>query len=298
MPQFLVSLTNHHEDPASSLFLLKTDGRAFECKRVDGLERLDGARGYTGIVGLCRSDEHYYAAVQGKYPRILVFERSFSLKKVIELERAKDLHSIRFHDDRLYVVSTGTNQVISIEPHQDRVSEEVVWSYDESRVDEDLVHLNSLEIVDGEILVGHCGENSSGSLRVGEILNLSTGQTLLRGLREPHSLKAHKGALYVAESLTGNVIEIGRKGQTCVVARAKGYVRGLEVCDFALLFGESAFRTVSRKEKEKKEVVLVNYGQERLWEISRINFLFRDHVASVDTVGLGSEIYDILCIEA
>lgn len=298
MPLFLVSLTNHHDDPARSLFLLQTDGRAFEYKWVDGLEQIDRSGEYTGIVGLCRSDEHYYAAVQGKYPRILVFRAGFSLDKVIELEQAKDLHSIRFHDGRLYITSTGTNQVISIEPHQDRVSEEVVWSYDERRVDEDVVHLNSLEIVDGELLVSHCGESRSDSLRVGEILNLSTGRTLLGGLREPHSLKAYRGALYVAESLTGNVIKFGRKGQTQLVARAKGYVRGLEVYEFALLFGESAFRTVSRKEKEKKEVVLVNYGRERLWEISRINFLCRDHAASADTTLMGPEVYDILLVQA
>ena len=94
------------------------------------------------------------------------------------------------------------------------------------------------------------------------------------------------------------VIKLGRKGQTQLVARAKGYVRGLEVYEFALLFGESAFRTVSRKEKQKKEVVLVNYGRERLWEISRINFLCRDHAASADTTLMGPEVYDILLVQA
>ncbi len=161
------------------MFLLKADGRAFEYKRVDGLDGIDSPDRYTGIVGLCRSNEHYYAAVQGKYPKIVIFKRGLSLEKVIELELARDLHSIRFHDGKLYMISTGTNQVISIEPHKARVSEEVVWSYDEKRADQDVVHLNSLEIVDGEILVTHCGEDRPGSLRVGEILNLSTGTTLL-----------------------------------------------------------------------------------------------------------------------
>jgi len=102
-------------------------------------------------------------------------------------------------------------------------------------VPEDRCHLNGLALVDGKPkYVTALGETDSvagwrdGKATGGLLIDVETGEILLRGLAMPHSPRWHRGRLYILDSGAGELLQVDpERGERTVVCRLPGYLRGL-----------------------------------------------------------------------
>ncbi len=113
---------------------------------------------------------------------------------------------------------------------------------------EDRCHLNGMAIVDGAVKYVTClgATDTAGGWRDnkrdgGLLLDVASGETLLRGLSMPHSPRLHAGRLWVLESGHGALSTADLKtGATQIVAKLPGFTRGLD------FFGPFAFIGLSQ----------------------------------------------------
>jgi len=118
---------------------------------------------------------------------------------------------------------------------------------------EDRCHLNGLAIVQGRpAYVTALGQtNEAGGWRQskaygGCILDVRTGDPIVRGLSMPHSPRWFDGKLWVLESGTGRLLRVDLpRGQCAVVADLPGFARGLAFCGRYAFIGLSRIRPTS-----------------------------------------------------
>jgi hypothetical protein len=168
--------------------------------------------------------------------------KSLEVLLVQALPEVDDGHSIvRFGDD-LVIVSTGTDQVFAYTTDGPRIgTPRLLWSPSPSGPKADTHHVNSVAVANGELLCSAFGPRDDGSwytARNGYIRNLSTGELVLDGLRQPHSTIWSGGQLFFCNSLEGTVNTPDE-----VVAYLYGYSRGLAFgSDGTLYVGTSLSR--------------------------------------------------------
>ena len=100
---------------------------------------------------------------------------------------------------------------------------------------EDRCHLNGMAILDGEVrMVTVLGESNTLSgwrddkARGGAVIDVESGETVLRGLCMPHSPRFHQGDLWVLESGKGTIARAHLSaGRVETVAELPGFTRGL-----------------------------------------------------------------------
>jgi uncharacterized protein (TIGR03032 family) len=113
---------------------------------------------------------------------------------------------------------------------------------------EDRCHLNGLALQDGRPRYLTClGETDSergwraGKAAGGCVIDVPSGQPVLRGLSMPHSPRVHQGRLWFLESGRGRLAAMGhRSGSLETIAELPGYARGLD------FLGPYAFVGLSR----------------------------------------------------
>jgi len=179
-------------------------------------------------LGLCADDDCIYHVSLAKADSrtiLTVLEReTFGVEGVQQLPEVSDVHSIQRLGDELMVVSTGTDEIVAY--HLDgcvATDAHVVWS--PTRSGRDTHHVNSLAVIEGEVLCSAFGEKDGDSwttAKDGYLHNVTTDRRLLAGLRQPHTVTAHHGRLYYCNSQEGTV-----SSPDGVVAYLAGYSRGL-----------------------------------------------------------------------
>jgi uncharacterized protein (TIGR03032 family) len=100
---------------------------------------------------------------------------------------------------------------------------------------EDRCHLNGLAVVDGVPRYATAlGESDTAGgwreqkERGGVLIDVASGETILRGLPMPHSPRVYDGDLYVLLSATGEIATVDvERSQIEVVHRVEGFVRGM-----------------------------------------------------------------------
>ena len=115
---------------------------------------------------------------------------------------------------------------------------------------EDRCHLNGLAVVDGKpkYVTALGTANTAGGWRDtkkdgGVIMDVPTGEILVRGLSMPHSPRLYHGKLWVLESGAGTLSTFDPKsGKTTVVAEVPGFTRGLDFCGPYAFIGLSQVR--------------------------------------------------------
>jgi uncharacterized protein (TIGR03032 family) len=116
---------------------------------------------------------------------------------------------------------------------------------------EDRCHLNGLAVVDGAAryatALGYtdtAGGWREHKERGGILLDIESGEAILRELPMPHSPRVYDGDLYVLLSATGEVVKVDvERGEFDVVHRIDGFVRGMA------RIGDYLFVTSSRLRK-------------------------------------------------
>jgi uncharacterized protein (TIGR03032 family) len=77
----------------------------------------------------------------------------------------------------------------------------------------------------------------------GCVIDVDTGETIVRGLAMPHSPRLNNGKLYVLDSGTGRVVVVNpTDGRWETVVRLPGYTRGFSIMDKYAFVGLSKIR--------------------------------------------------------
>jgi hypothetical protein len=291
----LVSFCNPQTPGRAALGLLDTRRSSFRTLALPA-----GPFRSNGVTGLASSDAYVYAVLQTGLlapPRLLVLDRThLALVNQYVFQSALDVHSLCSSQDALYVVSTGTDEVIQLTMHDAHViSEAAFWRPEPDAPRLDAHHLNAIIGSPDGLLASGFGKRAGprwNSAQDGFIFNISTGIQVASGIYHPHSMVGLGRTLMYCESSNMAVRTIA----TNRIQYLPGYTRGLCVAEDKLFVGSSKGRKVS-----KSTGLINNPGESGVpagrCTVSRLSLDSFDIEETIDLSGYGDEIYDLLAVE-
>lgn len=255
---------------------------------------------YSGITGLSQNKDYIFASYQSKNTgAIIVFAKAgLGVKYWTELPGSKDVHSILFHNNFLYVVSAGNDQILSYRCKNGEIdvsSAKSLWKPKESSGQSDTHHLNSICWHKRGLFVSAFGPKTGerwSSAKNGYILELKSGRKLAVQIYHPHSIFSNGDNIVFCESTARS---LRTNGNRIIFKFADGYTRGLAGAGNYWAVGLSAGRRVSRSTKlinsiaDPGELIAICklVFLEKNFRQPKISFLF-------DFISFHNEIYDVL----
>lgn len=285
--------------PHESCGLLELDGDGYSWLPLGALEFPDYANG--GLCGACRVGRYLALATQSTPPLLVLYDPvAARVRARRDMSPAIDLHSVVYHDDTLYVVSTGTNEIYAVALDDDDLGEpRLHWRYPGLEYDRDLVHLNGLTAFPQGLIASCFGprqpDGSWGS--EGAIFQVEPYQVIQGVMSQPHTPLYCDGRLFFAESRGHRVHWLGRdendiwreQGHIAV----GGYARGLALQDHKLWVGLSAPRSISRSKGTRNQGLAPASGPALVCIDLPTGTLTRRR----ELTGLGEEIYDLVMLD-
>ncbi len=307
--QLLISFCNSYQSPGSvSIGVLNPDTMEFNAIK------LPVEVPQTGIEGLAVSSSFLFLGLQHTFngdlnlvfdemeirntpPALLVFDRlSFKLINYYIFQKVKDVHSFLILEDEsnLYVVSTGTDEVIKVKLNGSEViSEEVFWRPELTGERSDNYHLNSIYEFERDIYVSGFGKKAKGETWSlagnGFIYNISKNKEILSGLQQPHSVTSIDGRIAFCESKAKKFRFIDSEEEI----ELPGYVRGLCIINNKIFVGTSARRTKSKSTGKIVDFEGLENSKCSISRISNQNFQIEQ---TIDLKEYANEIYEFLPI--
>lgn len=158
-------------------------------------------------------------------------------------------HDVVFHQGSVTIVNTKFSCLARLSWEH---SFEPIWKppFITDIVPEDRCHLNGVAVVEGQLrfATAHAATDSPAGWRKcrtngGVLIEIPTGEIVLRGLCMPHSPRWHDGRLWLLNSGAGELL-VWQPGssRTDVVCRLPGYLRGLCLVGGYALVGLSKIR--------------------------------------------------------
>lgn len=247
------------------------------------------------VTGLSKDKENIYLVNPGKPSNLAVLnQKTFSMMFVQELPQVHDVHSLLADNEKLYIVSTGTDEVISYEILGDRViNPQVAWKA--SSTGKDTNHINSIINFDGDLLISAFGPKSgdlNSSARNGFIYNISKDIRIKENIFHPHTLSAKNDEIYFCESSLMYFCSYHEQ-----LLSLDGYSRGIAwLNDDVVCIGTSIGRTVSRS---TGQILNPSDPGERFGSCALTFFDIskKEVISTVDLSLFGPEIYDILLLD-
>jgi hypothetical protein len=212
-----------------------------------------------------------------------------------ELPDFDDLHSLALRGSELFVVSTGTDEVVCLSlrpPHF--VCQSVLWRPPDSAERADVHHLNGLCFFRDELHVSGFGKRSGEEWATaveGFILNLERSSTAVSGIHHPHSLFPLADGIAYCESARLTV----HLPSHPAVRSLPGYTRGLCRLGEHLLVGSSARRKISRTTGKPVAAPREAHPRDRC-AVTRLSLCTGAVEGAVDLSQHGGEIYDLLSL--
>jgi hypothetical protein len=208
------------------------------------------------------------------------------------LPEVRDIHSILASDNCLYVVSTGTDEVLAYDILKNRLeSPRVIWHA--SMEKKDTHHINSIVENQGELFISAFGpkaENLWASAPNGYVHNITRNSRVKDGIYHPHSLSARNGQLYYCESHMGTFCSLDKP-----ILKLPGYSRGVGwLSDDKVCVTTSIGRKVSRSTGQ-----IGNPGDpgEAAGQCGlTVKNIKNEQLLTVDFSWFGPEIYDVLVL--
>ena len=160
-----------------------------------------------------------------------------------------NIHDMVWCEDGLVGVNTLFSCLFRLDEHY---SFAPIWQppFITELAPEDRCHLNGLALDGGQLhyvtalgTTDRAGGWRDEKLAGGVLIDIPSGEILLRGLAMPHSPRMYDGRLYVLLSATGELVEADiNTGEYEVVNRISGFVRGMARCGDYLFIGSSRLR--------------------------------------------------------
>ncbi|MCK5677866.1 MAG: DUF4915 domain-containing protein [Flavobacteriaceae bacterium] len=284
--KLLVSFVNQVLTPNLKLCIIDTKTEEFMW--IDkGIE--DFGEGATGI--LVTNTNIYVCMQQSK---LIVYDYSFEIKQVYDFKSVVDAHSMIIHDNCIYVVSSGTNEVYKLHYNGlGNIEKEVLfWGVENlSDYQKDYVHLNSITVANNELYVtmfGNKDETNSWSTD-GKLVNINSKETTIN-IQQPHTAYNFQEEIIYCESKTGSL----KNSKAKTLIQLDGYIRGITECQDYLYVASSARRKISKSKKKflkgrmgGKEDVLTKC---KINVIDKINMRIQK---TIDMSAFANEIYDV-----
>lgn len=192
--------------------------------------------------GMARTHKGYLWARQSESSNELRVIRADGTSRFVLAPHPLDLHDLLSHDGKVHVAATQINAVLCLDG--DSLHELKRWSFPG---EEDAWHLNSLCIHDGKLLATRFGRfdghraYKGATAGAGEIFDVESGEVLVAGLSQPHSLRSHGGLLWVCDSETYSLRRYRDFREDGVLA-FDGYTRGLAFGANSIYLGLSRSR--------------------------------------------------------
>jgi hypothetical protein len=168
------------------------------------------------------------------------FTPNFDVNEIRSVPQIQDGHSVCYYHGAVYVVSSGTDQVLRV---WDSGKVDVFW--ESSSAGRDTVHMNSIQWHRGECIISAFGRKKAHLWRSadeGYVYNITTGKYLMKPLYHPHSVTFIDGVMWVCESSRLAVVnDCGVRVQT-----EWGYLRGLCEAEGFLYVGSTIGRNRSK----------------------------------------------------
>jgi hypothetical protein len=252
----------------------------------------------SGITGLTYHAGCYFAALQsGAQSEIAVLDSSLEVKGVLPLPGVRDIHGLRSDGDRLYVVSTGTNDVFVVDP-LGRNPPRLFWT-PPAQIGDKQIHINDMiEFRGRHFVLSHRRLDKPGRAN-GNVFDVDRNEIVAENLLLPHTFLKMDGRLLFCDSHRGQIVELLDSGSVPVFERADRFLRGAALVDDRIILGSSCLRIFSRSRgTAKKYAEEMPLGDEKY--MSWLYFLNRGDF-SLESVlpfsTLSFEIYDILPVE-
>jgi hypothetical protein len=231
-----------------------------------GLVYLEGDNRATVInrrptTGICFGNSTLIWAYQDNEGRYLV-EAKDGLARQIEVSPDPlDIHDVLLatEESRIYLAATHNNQVVCLDSDYQRTG---VWTLPGEK---DSAHLNSIALYRGRLIASIFGrftkhrEYKTGTLGLGEVIDVRTGETLISGLSQPHSLTVKDDLLYFCSSEEKQLHVYDGEGIINTVT-LPGYVRGIAIGENYIYAGISLSRNVdtAKHELESGAVAIID----------------------------------------
>ena len=252
IPPILISFCNVESAAAPLLALYDVDA-----EQMLPLCFPEGVPYIRGITGLAQCDRYIYVATQHRKaighaaptPRehfLLIFDRSdFSLLTRYTFQIAHDIHSICWHDGNIYVVSSGTDEVIKIHlKNHEVIGEEPFLRFAPHLPRGDMHHLNGICVHDHTLVLSGFGPKNGATWSTasdGFVMDIRRREVLADKLQQPHTPTSYGSRVAFCESRRLTVSLTGRPMRR----HLPGYTRGICVAGDDLFVATSVARTIS-----------------------------------------------------
>jgi hypothetical protein len=189
--------------------------------------------------GLCEHAGSFYRFARGL--RAIIGYDAAGLRYLLKIPDARDIHDIVVSNGGFICVSTGTNEVLWIDPLGNVTRR---WKAEGER---DAWHLNCLCEVDGRWHLAAFGRFATHRGWVGQctgkgfVFDLESGREVVTGLNGPHNPRFLDGAWFVCDSHAGTLV-VQRPGEAARSVPLGGFTRGLAWDAHFLYVGVSADR--------------------------------------------------------
>ncbi|MEV1003750.1 DUF4915 domain-containing protein [Nonomuraea sp. NPDC050202] len=217
-----------------------------------GLFALDGADGaveeidHISSTGLHADDGLLYRCLwsaEGSPAELIAYDAT-GVRRYHRLDHVSTPHDILAVNGQVLVVGTTQNEVRCVAPDG-----RVAWLW-RAPGEADSWHLNSLAVVGDQIMVCGFGPflrrrgwDECGKPATGQVVDLETGEPVLRGLHAPHNPYYSDGTWLVCDSAAGDLVEFSDETrQETRRLGLPGWPRGLAVTDRYLYVGVSPHR--------------------------------------------------------
>jgi hypothetical protein len=210
-----------------------------------------------GITGLAQCERYIYVATQhrkatghaGPTPRehfLLIFDRSdFALMTSYSFQIAHDIHSLCWLNGNLYVVSSGTDEVVEVRMKGHEVlSEEPFLRFAPHLPRGDMHHLNGICVHDRTLVLSGFGPRDGAtwsSASDGFVMDIRRREVMAPNLQQPHTPTSYGSHVAFCESRRMNMGLTGRPMRR----QLPGYTRGICVAGDDLFVATSVARTIS-----------------------------------------------------
>jgi hypothetical protein len=199
--------------------------------------------------GICFGETVFVWALQDDGGRCLLESRNGSPRRIEISTGPVDIHDVLLAGERMYLAASQHNAVMCLDGDYNCIEK---WQLPG---EEDSSHLNSVALYQGRLLASVFGrftkhrEYKEGTRGRGQIIDIRSGEVMLDGLSQPHSLTVDGDLLYFCGS-EDKMLYVYDGWRLVSSVALPGYARGIAVGENFIYVGISLSRNVEHEQHE------------------------------------------------